>query len=1041
MKPRAVFMSVLLPLVLATGLLLTTGFSRTGSCPAAESGVLMRWSSAGAVTTPRWSGCFGAPVRGLPRSSAATTVQVQGALASFEIAAQTGSHRALQNFGVALALAGDGSRAITTLMSATAEQEDADALSNLAAGHLLQAARSQNAYDLALALNFAGHALAVAPRQPSGLFNQALALTALGLDDEGDRAWREYLRIDQISPWSEQARRQLAALERRMEPRGQPIEEALRLNSGDAADIARLCVRAAQTCREQLEDTVLPAWARARAGGDLVAADAALRQARLLGDSLRQRGDELDADAVADLDRAIDHRERRLEDLEAGIEAYGRARAAFENDAESVSVFTEAEHRLSAASSPLLGWARAHRIHAEFNTYSAARLKELAPIIDTWAAEASSRGYVALAGRLLYLEALDFANRTDYGAAEPLFASSIDALQRTGERDHLAATYVLVADARMRYGESHDAWEALAKALGMLRDIRSPRRRYVILLNAGVWMNSSGLPHAALRLLSSARDTGLRSNQTLRIAESSLYVAKARAHLGYIEEARADLEIARPDRSRNDAWARIERARYEYLAGVAEVEATTRPDLAIPAASGALTFFESRGFAQRVASLLLIRGRAYKSAGQIPLAEADFASGIETYLRYRSAMPSAQQRLMSQETVWDLYEERLALALTSPLSALAVAEQSRARTLLELLRDGASLPIDPAALQPLLGADQRVLYYAVIEHELLVWVIGPSATTFARQSIERAALERTVAAFVDGAAHVAQPPDWKTHAEHLFDLLIKPVESALGAQATVIVIPDGVLNRVPFAALLDRRSGQFLIETHPVATAPSATMLATLLGRAHALGPPGRVLAVGNPTSGDPGAVALEGAERETQAIARLYAHATLISRAQATTAAFIASAPDADVVHFAGHAVASFGFPLLAHLELAHEEGRGSSALEAEAIAGLHLERTRLVVLAACRTASGEIRRGEGVLSLARPFLIAGVSTVVAALWDIDDATSAQVLTRFHERFAQGVGPARALRDAQVEVTRTLPPASWSGFVVIGTAGPTVAR
>ena len=59
-------------------------------------------------------------------------------------------------------------------------------------------------------------------------------------------------------------------------------------------------------------------------------------------------------------------------------------------------------------------------------------------------------------------------------------------------------------------------------------------------------------------------------------------------------------------------------------------------------------------------------------------------------------------------------------------------------------------------------------------------------------------------------------------------------------------------------------------------------------------------------------------------------------------------------------------------------------------------------------------IRRGEGVFSLARPFLAAGVPTVVASLWDVDDRSTAELMDRLYDRLAAGVRPSQALRESK---------------------------
>ena len=102
-------------------------------------------------------------------------------------------------------------------------------------------------------------------------------------------------------------------------------------------------------------------------------------------------------------------------------------------------------------------------------------------------------------------------------------------------------------------------------------------------------------------------------------------------------------------------------------------------------------------------------------------------------------------------------------------------------------------------------------------------------------------------------------------------------------------------------------------------------------------------------------------------------------------------------------------------------------------------LPQARLVVLAACGTAAGEASRLEGALSIARPFLAAGVPAVVASLWDADDTTSRRFFVAFHRNLLAVGDPATALRQTQLgflrerDVTLTHPSAglassAWAG-------------
>jgi len=79
------------------------------------------------------------------------------------------------------------------------------------------------------------------------------------------------------------------------------------------------------------------------------------------------------------------------------------------------------------------------------------------------------------------------------------------------------------------------------------------------------------------------------------------------------------------------------------------------------------------------------------------------------------------------------------------------------------------------------------------------------------------------------------------------------------------------------------------------------------------------------------------------------------------------------------------------------------------------------------------------GMSSLARSFLIAGARGVVGTLWEIDDDVSAPLFTRFHQLLRAGASPARALRDAQLEMLhasdpRASHPAAWSPVAYLST-------
>jgi len=94
-------------------------------------------------------------------------------------------------------------------------------------------------------------------------------------------------------------------------------------------------------------------------------------------------------------------------------------------------------------------------------------------------------------------------------------------------------------------------------------------------------------------------------------------------------------------------------------------------------------------------------------------------------------------------------------------------------------------------------------------------------------------------------------------------------------------------------------------------------------------------------------------------------------------------------------------------------------------------------VVLSACRTAAGEGVRGEWLGHLTRAFFHAGSRRVVVTLWDIDDISTAELMTVFYRgMLKEGRSPAAALRQAKIEISkryRWQAPWHWAGFVLQG--------
>jgi CHAT domain-containing protein len=260
-------------------------------------------------------------------------------------------------------------------------------------------------------------------------------------------------------------------------------------------------------------------------------------------------------------------------------------------------------------------------------------------------------------------------------------------------------------------------------------------------------------------------------------------------------------------------------------------------------------------------------------------------------------------------------------------------------------------------------------------------------------------------------------------AAELYRDLFAPLERQV-RHRNLIIVPHGVLHFLPFAALWDGKRRSYLGDAYALSYAPSATALKFARQRkAQAVGP---VLVVGDPDG------SLPQSALEARAVSHLYGDEPLIGRA-ATKDVVIDRAGQAGILHLAAHAVLNPVNPLFTRIELA-PDGEQGGGLEMHEVFGLDLSRTGLVTLSACSTQMGKLSAGDELEGLTRAFLYAGTPAVLASLWNVEDESTAFLMTKFYTHLRRGTGRAESLRLAQMETRKRFPhPYQWAAFVLTG--------
>lgn len=257
----------------------------------------------------------------------------------------------------------------------------------------------------------------------------------------------------------------------------------------------------------------------------------------------------------------------------------------------------------------------------------------------------------------------------------------------------------------------------------------------------------------------------------------------------------------------------------------------------------------------------------------------------------------------------------------------------------------------------------------------------------------------------------------RAHLQALHAAVWAPLVEALGTVPRVVVVPHGPLHYLPFAALHDGTG--WLVERHALSMAPSTAWALEAL--AVPSRPPQRVLALGFGGDG------LAHVEAEAQAVAQGFTEARLLVGDAATQAALRESSAEADVLHLACHAHFRADNPMFSALELAD----GPLALHATPSLGLQAQ---LVTLSACETGLSHLAPGNEAIGLVRGFLLAGVRTVLASAWAVDDAATAELMRAFYQRLRAGDGAAQALAGAQRQLAGAgAHPFHWAAFALHG--------
>ena len=327
-----------------------------------------------------------------------------------------------------------------------------------------------------------------------------------------------------------------------------------------------------------------------------------------------------------------------------------------------------------------------------------------------------------------------------------------------------------------------------------------------------------------------------------------------------------------------------------------------------------------------------------------------------------------------------------------------------------------TLPLDTTVLEFYLA--RGMLLAAILTHrDLTILPVSPASRV--RHELQLLQFQLTKFRLGERYVRTFEEPLRQATAAHLGNLyadLIGPVRDRL-TTGRLIVVPHDFLHYVPFHALLD--GPRALIDDFVVSYAPSASVHHLCCAKT----PSGEgSLVMGVPDAATPHIV------REVMDVARALPSSRLFIGDEATEAVLRTHGAKSRFVHLATHGRFRHDNPMFSSVQL------GTSRLSLFDLYQLELP-CELVTLSGCGTGLNVAEGGDELLGLVRGLLYAGTQSALVTLWDVNDLSTSEFMSRFYVSLREaGQDKGIALQRAMRELRESHPhPYYWAPFVLVG--------
>ncbi|HLN19772.1 MAG TPA: CHAT domain-containing tetratricopeptide repeat protein [Bacteroidales bacterium] len=370
-------------------------------------------------------------------------------------------------------------------------------------------------------------------------------------------------------------------------------------------------------------------------------------------------------------------------------------------------------------------------------------------------------------------------------------------------------------------------------------------------------------------------------------------------------------------------------------------------------------------------------------------------------------------------------------------------------------------PVTYDEIRTRLKKDETVIDYILSNEytggyrQLYVFIISKKGLQFISMSLDKefktnALLLRNITDPSLEEGRVSRFHNFSTAMHYMYNNLFFPIEKMIDGKR-LIIIPDEEIAWLPFETFLkklpaddayDFENQDFLIRHYSFSYGYAASLLSKLPS-------PGvrkpEVLSF-SPSYGmnNPSIDSLEGAMNEIREIDKIFKGRAFI-REDATKENFRNGMLNPAVLHLAMHSISDSINSLYSYLLFSPSKNDENSRLYNYEIS-LSRVNTPMIVLSSCNSGTGTLFSGEGLMSLARSFILAGARSVVRTAWEVNDESGSAIITGFYYYLSKGKRKDDALRLAKLNFIRNSPPAYsdpyyWAAYEVLGDNEPIVDK